>query len=102
MIAERHAIRLILYKREKEHAIVARDIRKIVDIPPVAIRIHIKELRRQGCPIASGGSGYWWAESKEDLKSTIRHLRSRAIDELVTARELRKCFNDNQLTMFEG
>lgn len=37
----------------------------------------VNYLRRTGHPIASNGDGYFWANTKDELEPTIKHMRER-------------------------
>jgi len=55
------------------------------------VRLIIRDLRRQGYPIASeSGKGYRWPINIADVDRTIADLRSRASDLYTTARAMRR------------
>lgn len=37
----------------------------------------VNHLRRAGHPIASTGDGYFWAQTREELDSTVQHMQER-------------------------
>lgn len=58
-----------------------------------ALRIAIRNLRRAGALIVSSsvGGGYWRAESMDEIREfTKNEFRDRALDMLVTARNMRR------------
>lgn len=62
----------------KEKACKSRDICKIFNITGVMLRSIVHEWRRQGFPICSDESGYYYARTQEELERTIKQLTSRA------------------------
>ena len=68
--------------------------------PDRTIRRAIRELRRQHYPIGNAEGGGYSFQHTEDLRHTIADLRSRALDQLVTADALEKSLTiDGQETM---
>ncbi len=61
--------------------IVAPDLCEILHINQVTLRKAVGHVRTWSCgdpqPIASGGSGYFWARSRFELENTIGHLTGR-------------------------
>lgn len=66
-----------------------------------ALRDIIRELRRDGHPIANSHAGYYYARSFEQIKDTVDDLEGRARSLLTTANKLRKSFNI-QPTLFDA
>ncbi len=56
------------------------------------IRNVVRDLRRQGIPIASGDKGYKLASNIDEILPTCENLRSRAISELFTVGKLERNF----------
>lgn len=54
------------------------------------VRSLVDQLRRQGCPIAHGSNGYFWADDPADLEPTIRWFHLRALASLRQERALRR------------
>ena len=54
------------------------------------VRSLVDQLRRQGCPIAHGANGYFWADDPADLEPTIRWFHLRALASLRQERALRR------------
>ena len=54
------------------------------------VRSLVDQLRRQGCPIAGGANGYFWADDPADLEPTIRWFHLRALASLRQERALRR------------
>ena len=63
--------------RNKDHAIIGRDVGKVFGITNVEVRKHINEARRHNVPICSCTSGYYYSNNADDIEKTIKHLRGR-------------------------
>tara|TARA_Y100000034_G_C6570908_1_gene247425 strand:+ start:98 stop:409 length:312 start_codon:yes stop_codon:yes gene_type:complete len=72
--------------------IYSGQLEKIYDISGITVRNIVRQLRREGHPIASGSNGYYYARYKTELVSTINNLRSRANDLLKTANILEAAY----------
>ena len=47
------------------------------DVKGAALRKQINALRREGVPIASGENGYYYAETEQEIRRTIAHMKHR-------------------------
>lgn len=62
----------------KDRPILAIRLENRWNLSSAEVRMVIKHLRRNGCPIGSSSKGYFWASNESELQSTIKHLDSRA------------------------
>lgn len=61
----------------KRNAIKSFQLERMTDLTGNQIRECVNELRCNGVPVCSGRSGYYIAESKDELNRTIAQLNSR-------------------------
>lgn len=74
---------------EQRYGITGTEVRNIV-----------RELRREGKPVANSKQGYYWADNIEELRPTIDDLESRAMSMHETVKALKGCFvEENQLEL---
>lgn len=66
-------IRLVNHVGER-NAITSKEI----GINGTYLRDLVHTLREKGFPVCSGSTGYWLAETEQELRHTINHLKSRA------------------------
>jgi len=64
------------------------------------VRDIVRDLRREGYPIASGKSGYFYARSLSELKDTIEDLEGRSNSMYKTANALKQIFKEPEQTLF--
>lgn len=62
----------------RETPLLSREIEKELDIPGSAVRSLARHARLNGKPICSNQNGYFYATTREELQSTLEHLRQRA------------------------
>jgi hypothetical protein len=67
----------------------------------VQVRDAVRFARRMKKPVASNGSGYWYATNPFELNGAISSLRNRAKDMLATLRELEVLQREMSDTEFE-
>lgn len=81
----RVAILGVLHEHGVSNPIISGDITKQTGISGVGIRAVVSECRKEGLPIASGDTGYFWAVCAHELEGTIMHIvgRRTALDEVV-------------------
>ena len=63
----------------KDNAVYSKDLERVFCMSGRTIRTKINRLRQDGKPICSDCNGYYYAETDEDVKDTIRWM-----DELLT------------------
>lgn len=68
---------LMLSHKGKDKAITSRSIEATLHCKGTDVRQMVNELRSKGIPICSCQKGYFYAESKEDIRETVAHLNSR-------------------------
>lgn len=77
--------RSIILDYLKEHhtgrsrAVYSRELQRLFSLDGRTVRRHISKLRQAGCPICSDETGYYYADSQEEINSTVGRL-----NELVT------------------
>ena len=65
------------YHQGESRAVSSRELERAFDIRGSDLRRIINRLRGDGIPICSFASGYYYAETEQELQRTIRQLRSR-------------------------
>ncbi|MFG6373890.1 MAG: hypothetical protein K1W04_07105 [Oscillospiraceae bacterium] len=61
----------------EQAAVTSRTLEGVFHIRGPDLRRRINRLRGEGVPICSFDSGYYYAETEEELQRTVRQLRSR-------------------------
>ncbi len=61
----------------EQNAITSRELECTFDLRGKELRDLINTLRRSGVPIASGGSGYFYAATEQEVRATIAHMTHR-------------------------
>ena len=56
------------------------------------VREAIRELRREGHPIANCDKGYYYAHSFSEIEDTLADLESRAMSQLYTVKRMKERF----------
>ena len=77
MQKEQLAEHLRRYHHGEEHAIISRTLEHTFSVSGKELRDLINALRREGIPIASDQSGYFYAKTEAEVRMTIRHMRNR-------------------------
>ena len=83
-----------VYYDKHSNPIKSKVLENLFNVSGIKIRKAVRGLRRSGIPVASNKFGYSIAENFDEIRETIIHLEKRAKDELITAGELKKCFNE--------
>lgn len=65
------------YHMGAQAAATSRELERAFSIPGKDLRRPINSLRRDGVPIASGGSGYYYAATEQEVRATLAHLTRR-------------------------
>ena len=79
MQEERLAEFLEQYHSGESNAATSRELECIFSIKGIEVRQMVNRLRRKGIPIASSGSGYFYAATEQEVRATIAHLIAAAI-----------------------
>lgn len=58
-------------------AATSRELERTFSIKGTELRQLVNQLRRAGIPIASNGSGYFYAATEQEVRATIGHLTRR-------------------------
>ena len=58
--------------------ITSKELEKFYRLTGSEIRAIIHVLRLDGCPVASGSKGYYWATNYSELIDTVQHMKQRA------------------------
>lgn len=61
----------------KDRALLSRELEFKFSTTHTTIKLTVNHLRSEGVPICSSANGYYYAETEEDVLSTIRQLRGR-------------------------
>lgn len=90
----------IIKAHSESGPVYSTEIESMLSINGPALRDTIRELRREGYPIANSHAGYYYADSFEQIKGTVDDLEGRAWSMIKTAVALKKTFNI-QPTLFD-
>jgi len=86
----------------QDSPVYSAELERLFDITGAEVRDSVRELRREGYPIANSSNGYYYADSFEQIRNTVEDLEGRASSMLKTASALRKTFNRNiQIPLFK-
>ena len=77
MDKERLAEYLERYHLGANSAATSRELELTFGIKGIEVRHLVNRLRRDGVPIASSGSGYFYAATEQEVRATIAHLTRR-------------------------
>ena len=77
MEKERLAEHLERYHSGASNAATSRELECAFGIKGKELRDAVNALRREGVPIASNGSGYFYAATEQEVRATIAHLTRR-------------------------
>ena len=77
MEKERLAEHLKQYHLGAPNAATSRELERAFCIKGIEVRQLVNGLRREGVPIASDGSGYFYAATGQEVRSTIAHMKHR-------------------------
>lgn len=77
MQKERLAEHLERYHLGAPSAATSRELERTFSISGKELRQLVNRLRREGVPIASDGSGYYYAATEQEVRATIAHLTRR-------------------------
>ena len=77
MEKERLAEYLEQYHMGALNAATSRELELTFGIKGIQVRHMVNALRRDGVPIASNGSGYFYAATDQEVWATIAHLTRR-------------------------
>lgn len=67
------------------HPILSSQLTQQTGVSGVGIRAIVSEARREGTPIGSDDTGYFWAHNAGELESTLTHIlgRRNALNEVI-------------------
>ena len=65
------------HHRGEKNAVTSRELETAFDVKGKDLRNIINALRRDGVPIASSGSGYFYAATAQEVRHTIAHMTHR-------------------------
>jgi len=93
-------LKSIMYSRRLENPIYSAEIEKRFNVNGSVVRDTIRELRREGFPIANSKKGYYLARDKDELADTIEDLKCRSMSMLVTIKALEQAFEVKEPVLF--
>jgi biotin operon repressor len=102
MQKEQLAEYLYRYHHGEENAIISRTLEHTFSVSGKELRDLVNALRREGIPIASDQSGYFYAKTEAEVRMTIRHMRNRiaGISAAITGlRSSLTAFDDTQMRL---
>ena len=65
------------YHLGEQNAVTSRELEYAVNLQGKELRTLINTLRRSGIPIASSGSGYFYAATEQEVRATVAHMTHR-------------------------
>jgi len=65
------------YHLGEQNAVTSRELESAFGVQGIELRNLINTLRRSGVPIASSGSGYFYAATEQEVRATIAHMTHR-------------------------
>ena len=77
MQKDRLAEHLERYHMGAQAAATSRELERTFSMTGKDLRGTVNRLRRDGVPIASSGSGYYYAATEQEVRATIAHLTRR-------------------------
>ena len=77
MIPETIGDYLERYHKGGANAVTSRQLEITFGVKGIQIRDMVNALRRDGVPIASGGKGYFYAATPQEVRDTIAHMTNR-------------------------
>ena len=90
----------LIKKHREDNPIYSGKLEEIFEVNGSNVRDIVRELRRDGFPIANSKSGYYYATCFKQIEDTINDLEARSRSLALTANKLKKSFNV-QATLFE-
>lgn len=90
------------YHHGMENAVTSRTLEGIFHVSGKELRDVVNALRREGIPIASDQSGYFYAKTEREVRMTIRHMRNRISGISAAIAGLRRslaAFDDTQIRL---
>lgn len=65
------------YHLGEQNAVTSRELERAFELQGKELRDLINTLRRSSVPIASSGSGYFYAATEQEVRATIAHMTHR-------------------------
>ena len=65
------------YHPGERNAVTSRELETAFGVRGIELRNLINALRREGVPIGSSGSGYFYASTEQEVRATIAHMTHR-------------------------
>lgn len=84
-----------------KNPVKSKVIERKIGLKGVEVRGLVNYLRKKGFPIGSSSKGYWYANNKEEIVDTIKHLHQRklAIEHVISGLE-NSSFLNKQESLF--
>ena len=79
MISETIGEHLKRYHLGERNAVTGRELEAAFRVKSIEIRNMVNTLRREGVPIASRGSGYYYADAAQEVQNTIVQMTNRIV-----------------------
>ena len=90
------------YHHGAENAVNSKSMEHAFSISGKELRDTVNVLRREGVPIASDQSGYFYAKTEAEVRATIRHMKNRIAGIGAAIAGLRRsltAFDDTQMRL---
>lgn len=90
------------YHHGAENAVTSKTLENKFCVSGKELRDQVNALRRDGIPIATDQSGYFYAKTETEVRVTIRHMRNRISGISAAISGLRRslaAFDDTQIRL---
>ena len=82
------------YHHGAENAVNSKNLELAFSVTGKELRDMVNVLRREGVPIGSDQSGYFYAKTEAEIRATIRHMRNRIAGISAAITGLRRSLTD--------
>ena len=77
MRKEQLAAYLLIFHCGATYAVLSPGLERVFGVKGKELREAVNALRREGVPICSNAGGYFYAETEEEIRGTLRHMTNR-------------------------
>jgi predicted DNA-binding transcriptional regulator YafY len=77
MLKDRLAGHMEIFHSGERYAATSRELERAMGVSGATLRRLVNALRREGVPIASDDTGYYYAETEQEVRRTIAHMKHR-------------------------
>ncbi|HBR07487.1 MAG TPA: hypothetical protein DD735_01170 [Clostridiales bacterium] len=77
MLKDRLSGYMEIFHSGEQYAATSRELERAMGVNGATLRRQVNSLRRDGIPIASDDTGYYYAETELEVRRTIAHMKHR-------------------------